>query len=63
MDLSEFGPIARISVIVPMRNEAEHMPALVADLAAQDWDGDLEVHVADGGSYDGSLEVLERAAS
>ena len=63
MDLSEFGPIARISVIVPMRNEAEHMPALVADLAAQDWDGDLEVLVADGGSEDGSREVLARAAA
>jgi succinoglycan biosynthesis protein ExoA len=63
MDLSEFGPIARISVIVPMRNEAEHMPALVADLAEQDYDGELEVLVADGDSDDGSRDVLQRAAA
>jgi succinoglycan biosynthesis protein ExoA len=63
MDLSEFGPIARISVIVPMRNEAEHMPALVADLAEQDYDGELEVLVADGDSEDGSRDVLQRAAA
>lgn len=52
----------RISVIVPMLNETEHVEHLVEDLAAQDFDGELEVFVADGGSTDGSPERLRRAA-
>jgi succinoglycan biosynthesis protein ExoA len=58
---SEAG-IARISVVVPMLNEAEHVRGLVESLAAQDWRGELEVLVADGGSSDGSVERLTRAA-
>ena len=55
-------PVTRISVIVPMLNEADHIEALVAALGAQDWDGGLEVLVADGGSTDGSRELLTSAA-
>ena len=51
-----------MTVMVPMLNEAAHIEGLVTDLAAQDWDGQLEVLVADGGSTDGSVEKL-RAAS
>jgi succinoglycan biosynthesis protein ExoA len=56
-------PVARISVIAPMLNEAEHVENLVADIAAQDWEGELEVFVADGGSTDGSVERLRAAAA
>lgn len=63
MNRSDLGYIGRISVIVPMRNEAEHVPAVVADLAAQDYDGELEVLVADGRSEDGSRDLLKRAAA
>ena len=35
--------------MAPMLNEAGHIEGLVADLAAQDWAGELEVLVADGG--------------
>ena len=42
--------IRRVSVVSPMLNEADHVDELVADLAAQDYDGELEVLVADGGS-------------
>jgi succinoglycan biosynthesis protein ExoA len=54
--------IARISVITPMRDERASIDAFVADLAAQDFDGELEVLVADGGSVDGSVELLTAAA-
>jgi succinoglycan biosynthesis protein ExoA len=52
----------RISVIVPMLNEAAHVGSLVEDIAAQDFSGEVEVLVADGGSEDGSRELLERGA-
>jgi succinoglycan biosynthesis protein ExoA len=55
-------PIKRISVIVPMLNEAEHIDGFVDDLAAQDVKADVEIYVADGGSVDGSPELLEAAA-
>jgi len=54
--------IRRVSVIAPMRNEAGHIEGLVADMAAQDFDGELEMLVADGGSTDGSVERLKAAA-
>jgi succinoglycan biosynthesis protein ExoA len=55
--------IRRISVIAPVFNEAQHVENLVADLAAQDWRGSLEVLVADGRSTDGSVERLRDAAA
>jgi succinoglycan biosynthesis protein ExoA len=54
--------VRRISAIVPMLNEADHVEGLVATLEAQDWQGELEVLVADGGSTDGSVEILTAAA-
>ena len=54
--------MTRISVITPMLNEAEHVDSFLADLAAQDFRGETEVLVADGGSTDGSVEKLEQAA-
>jgi succinoglycan biosynthesis protein ExoA len=55
-------PIRRISVIAPMWNEARHIEQLVADLAAQDFDGELDLIVADGRSTDGSVDLLRAAA-
>jgi len=52
----------RVSVLVPMLNEAENVERLVADLAGQDFDGEIETIVADGGSRDGSVERLLAAA-
>ena len=56
------GPIERVSVIVPMLNEAAHVEHLVEDVASQDFSGDLEIFVADGGSTDGSRGALRAAA-
>jgi glycosyltransferase involved in cell wall biosynthesis len=54
--------VQRISVMVPMLNEADHVEHLIADIAAQDFPGEIEVIVADGGSTDGSIERLLAAA-
>jgi glycosyltransferase involved in cell wall biosynthesis len=54
--------IERLSVIAPMLNEAAHVEGFVDDLAAQDYAGPVEVLVADGGSTDGSVELLQSAA-
>ena len=47
-----------LSIMIPMLNEAAHVADLVADIASQDYEGELEVLVADGGSTDGSPELL-----
>jgi succinoglycan biosynthesis protein ExoA len=58
------GPLAvtRISIIAPMLNESAYVDDFVADVANQDFDGELELLVADGGSTDGSREQLQAAA-
>lgn len=58
----ETAPIRRISVIAPMWNEARHIEQFVADMAAQDYEGDVELIVADGRSTDGSVDLLRAAA-
>jgi succinoglycan biosynthesis protein ExoA len=54
--------VQRISVISPMYNEASNIEHFVADLAAQDFQGAVELIVADGASTDGSLNLLQAAA-
>ena len=54
--------IRRISVVAPMWNEAGHIEQLVEDLAKQDFEREVEVIVADGGSTDDSVERLRSAA-
>jgi glycosyltransferase involved in cell wall biosynthesis len=56
------APVELVSVIVPLRNELANVGSLVSDLAAQDFEGDLEVLVADGGSEDGGIERLRTLA-
>jgi len=51
-----------ISIIAPMLNEAGQIERFVADVADQDFAGDVEVIVADGGSTDGSVERLKSAS-
>jgi succinoglycan biosynthesis protein ExoA len=55
-------PSHLVSIIVPMLNEAANVERLVGDIAAQDFAGELEVIVADGGSTDGSVERMQAAA-
>jgi len=55
--------VNRISIIVPMLNEAEHVDQFVTDVAAQDFEGDVELLVADGCSTDASVERLRTAVA
>jgi succinoglycan biosynthesis protein ExoA len=55
--------VERISVVIPMYNEARHIEHLVEDLAAQEYEGEVEIFVADGASTDGSGELLVAAAA
>jgi succinoglycan biosynthesis protein ExoA len=53
--------IRSVTLVAPMRNERRHVGNFVADVAAQDYSGALDVIVADGRSDDGSVEALESA--
>lgn len=55
-------PARSVALIAPMRNEAGHVEDFIDDVAAQDFDGPLELLVADGASSDGSSDLLRRAA-
>ena len=62
-ELPRGAPVRRISTITPMRDEGANVDSFVADLAAQDFSGELEALVADGGSTDDSVERLRAAAA
>jgi rhamnosyltransferase len=53
-------PGPRATVVVPVKQGAAHLPALLEALARQEIDGDLEVLGIDSGSTDGSVAILER---
>ena len=55
--------VRHISVVIPMRNEERRIAHVLEDVAAQDFQGELEVLVADGRSTDRSLERLRAAAA
>jgi succinoglycan biosynthesis protein ExoA len=57
------APVRRITTITPMRDELASIEHFVADLTAQDFAGELQVLVADGGSVDGSVERLKAVAA
>lgn len=46
-----------------MRNEARHVANFIADIAAQDYDGPMELFVADGRSSDDSRVLILEAAA
>lgn len=51
----------RVTVVIPVRDEEERLPACIAAVAAQDLPADqIEVLVVDGGSVDRSVEVARR---
>jgi succinoglycan biosynthesis protein ExoA len=57
------APVRQISVVIPMRNEERRIAGVLEEVAAQDFSGELEVFVADGGSTDASLEHVRAAAA
>lgn len=50
-----------VSIILPVYNEAQHIETCLADLAAQDYPGIVEILVADGGSTDATRHLVETA--
>jgi succinoglycan biosynthesis protein ExoA len=52
-----------VSVIMAVLDEAEFIDGVISDLLAQDYDGPMEVIVADGGSTDGTMAKLEEWAT
>jgi succinoglycan biosynthesis protein ExoA len=52
-----------VTVVVPARNEAHTIERTLHDVFEQDFDGELEVVVADGRSTDGTGEILARLAA
>jgi succinoglycan biosynthesis protein ExoA len=52
-----------VSVLIPVRNEAAHLPDVVAAMQAQRFDGTYELLFVDGRSEDGSRAILEEAAA
>jgi succinoglycan biosynthesis protein ExoA len=51
------------TVLVPVLNEERHLEAMLATMRAQQFDGQLQFVLADGGSTDGTLEIMRRAAA
>ncbi len=52
---------ARVTVVLPIRNEAEHIEACLERLLRQDYPQDrMEILVVDGLSEDGTAEVVAR---
>jgi succinoglycan biosynthesis protein ExoA len=57
-------PLPFISVVVPVRNEAAHLPATLAQLLGQDYPRDrFEVLVADGRSTDTTPDLVRALAA
>jgi glycosyltransferase involved in cell wall biosynthesis len=50
----------RFSVVIPAYNEADYLEATLASLAAQDFDGNVEIIVVDNASTDSTAELAGR---
>lgn len=51
-----------VSVILPVYNESDTIRSVIGSLLGQDYSGDVEIIVADGGSTDGTREILQELA-
>jgi len=50
----------KISIVTPSYNQAEFLERCILSVRQQAGDFDLEHIVADGGSTDGSVDILEK---
>lgn len=49
----------RVTILLPVYNESKFIDACLESLAAQDYQGEIEIIVADGGSEDDTLDRVE----
>src|SRR4051812_11599200 len=56
-------PEVDVSVLVPVLNEAKGLREIVAGMRAQRLDGELELLFVDGGSDDGTRDILAELAA
>lgn len=64
MERSDPGETPYISVVIPVYNEERHIEACLESVLNQEYPADrYEVIVADGGSDDGTREIVERMAT
>jgi len=56
------GGAPLVSVLIPVLNEEQHLPAAIAAMREQELDGDVEFLFIDGRSDDSSKALLEAAA-
>lgn len=51
----------KASIVIRTLNEAEHLPALFAGIAAQEFpEGEIETVIVDSGSTDGTIDIAKR---
>jgi succinoglycan biosynthesis protein ExoA len=60
---SAHAPLSSVLVVLPCLNEAMNLPAILDALLRDEPAEGLLIVVADGGSTDGTIEVVERAAA
>ena len=51
-------PLPGVSVVIPARNEAAALPAALASVSAQDYEGEIEVVVADGSDEPATANIV-----
>ena len=59
----ESGPVESASVVMPTLNQARYLRAAIDSVLGQERDFELECIVMDGGSSDGTLEILQSYGS
>jgi succinoglycan biosynthesis protein ExoA len=57
------APTAPVLAVIPCRNEQQHIERVVTKLLAEAERIDMNIVVADGGSTDGTLEIVRRLAN